>query len=156
MALQSAKNPARIMTALLRGMCRRSGWIPRNMCRRNLSLPTRPHFGNTKTSGRCWVEAGDVVTPEEASRRVLRPAKPGACPVFREPPAQPLCLPAADPARRAGVRAPSYSIGPCGWCSKGKGAITTVNGGRVRMMRGDFIITPSWVWHGHTKTAIRR
>jgi gentisate 1,2-dioxygenase len=33
---------------------------------------------------------------------------------------------------------------------EGKGGITTVNGGRVRMMRGDFIITPSWVWHGHT------
>ncbi|MGZ0247947.1 MAG: cupin domain-containing protein [Alphaproteobacteria bacterium] len=33
---------------------------------------------------------------------------------------------------------------------EGKGGITTVNGGRVRMMPGDFIITPSWVWHGHT------
>jgi gentisate 1,2-dioxygenase len=33
---------------------------------------------------------------------------------------------------------------------EGKGGITTVNDGRVRMMPGDFIITPSWAWHGHT------
>jgi gentisate 1,2-dioxygenase len=31
-----------------------------------------------------------------------------------------------------------------------EGGITTVDGGRVEMAPGDFIITPSWTWHRHT------
>ena len=32
---------------------------------------------------------------------------------------------------------------------EGSGAYTAVDGERVTMRRGDFIITPSWTWHDH-------
>ena len=38
---------------------------------------------------------------------------------------------------------------PCGLYSADEGAYTTVNGGKVYMGRGDFIVTPAWTWHGH-------
>lgn len=30
-----------------------------------------------------------------------------------------------------------------------EGAYTTVNGERIRMLPGDVVLTPSWMWHGH-------
>ncbi|MEO8937397.1 MAG: gentisate 1,2-dioxygenase [Burkholderiaceae bacterium] len=35
---------------------------------------------------------------------------------------------------------------------EGEGAYTAVDGERVAMRRGDFIITPSWTWHDHGNT----
>jgi len=36
---------------------------------------------------------------------------------------------------------------------EGEGAFTAVNGEKIPMKRGDLIITPSWFWHDHGKTA---
>ena len=32
----------------------------------------------------------------------------------------------------------------------GEGACTTVNGNKLTMRRGDFVVTPAWSWHGHS------
>ena len=34
---------------------------------------------------------------------------------------------------------------------EGHGGFTAVNGQRIDMDRGDFILTPSWTWHDHGK-----
>jgi gentisate 1,2-dioxygenase len=34
---------------------------------------------------------------------------------------------------------------------EGSGGFTAVNGQRIRMARGDLILTPSWTWHDHGK-----
>lgn len=94
------------------------------------------------------VEAGDVVTPEEASRRVLvlqNPALTGFQGTTRSLYA---CLQLILPGEQAPEHRHTQSA--LRLVLEGKGGITTVNGGRVRMMPGDFIITPSWAWHGHT------
>lgn len=94
------------------------------------------------------VEAGDVVTPEEASRRVLvlqNPALAGFQGTTRSLYA---CLQLILPGERAPEHRHTQSA--LRLVLEGQGGITTVDGGRVQMMPGDFIITPSWAWHGHT------
>lgn len=93
------------------------------------------------------IEAGDVVTPEEASRRVLvlqNPALSGFQGTTRSLYA---CLQLILPGEQAPEHRHTQSA--LRLVLEGEGGITTVDGGRVRMMPGDFIITPSWSWHGH-------
>lgn len=94
------------------------------------------------------VEAGSVVTPEEASRRVLvlqNPALSGFQGTTRSLYA---CLQLILPGEQAPEHRHTQSA--LRLVFEGEGGITTVDGGRVQMTPGDFIITPSWSWHGHT------
>lgn len=94
------------------------------------------------------VEAGDVVTPEEASRRVLvlqNPALSGFEGTTRSLYA---CLQMILPGEQAPEHRHTQSA--LRLVLEGQGGVTTVDGGRVNMMPGDMIITPSWAWHGHT------
>ncbi|MBT5648270.1 MAG: cupin domain-containing protein [Rhodospirillaceae bacterium] len=94
------------------------------------------------------MEAGDVVTPEEASRRVLvlqNPAFSGFQGTTRSLYA---CLQLILPGEHAPEHRHTQSA--LRLVLEGEGGITTVDGGRVEMAPGDFIITPSWTWHGHT------
>lgn len=94
------------------------------------------------------IEAADVVTPEEASRRVLvlqNPALSGFQGTTRSLYA---CLQLILPGEQAPEHRHTQSA--LRLVLEGEGGITTVDGGRVKMMPGDFIITPSWAWHGHT------
>lgn len=93
------------------------------------------------------IEAGDVVTPEEASRRVLvlqNPALSGFQGTTRSLYA---CLQLILPGEQAPEHRHTQSA--LRLVLEGQGGITTVDGGRVKMAPGDFIITPSWSWHGH-------
>jgi len=94
------------------------------------------------------VEAGNVVTPEEASRRVLvlqNPALTGFQGTTRSLYA---CLQLILPGEYAPEHRHTQSA--LRLVLEGEGGVTTVDGDRVKMMPGDFIITPSWAWHGHT------
>lgn len=94
------------------------------------------------------VEAGNVVTPEEASRRVLvlqNPALTGFQGTTRSLYA---CLQLILPGEYAPEHRHTQSA--LRLVLEGEGGITTVDGSRVKMLPGDFIITPSWAWHGHT------
>jgi gentisate 1,2-dioxygenase len=93
------------------------------------------------------IESGGVVTPEQASRRVLvlqNPALDGAQGTTRTLYA---CLQLILP----GETAPEHrhTLSALRLILEGEGAYTTVDGERVPMGFGDFIITPAWSWHGH-------
>jgi len=95
--------------------------------------------------------AGEVITAEEAVRRVLileNPARRG--------------LSCITPSLYAGLQlilpgevAPSHrhTQSALRFVVEGQGAYTAVDGERTTMSPGDFIITPSWTWHDHGNDA---
>ncbi len=97
------------------------------------------------------LEAGAIISAEEAVRRVLvleNPGLPGKSSI--------------TPSLYAGLQlilpgevAPSHrhTQSALRFIVEGQGAWTAVNGERVTMAPGDFIITPSWTWHDHGNPA---
>jgi gentisate 1,2-dioxygenase len=93
------------------------------------------------------LEAGRVITAAQAERRVLileNPAMPAqACITPSLYAGLQLILPGeVAPAHRHAQSALRLVL-------DGEGAYTTVDGERITMHRGDFIITPAWTWHDH-------
>ncbi|MRW89213.1 gentisate 1,2-dioxygenase [Duganella sp. FT80W] len=93
------------------------------------------------------MRAGDLITAEEAVRRVLvleNPSLPGNSSITQSLYAGlQLILPGeVAPAHRHTQAALRFIV-------HGKGAYTAVDGERTTMHPGDFIITPSWTWHDH-------
>ncbi|MCP1660783.1 gentisate 1,2-dioxygenase [Neisseria perflava] len=93
------------------------------------------------------MEAGTLITAEEAVRRVLvleNPSLPGKSSVTQS-------LYAGIQLILPGEIAPSHrhTQSALRFVLEGKGAWTAVNGERTTMHPGDFIITPSWNWHDH-------
>ncbi|MBM3485759.1 MAG: gentisate 1,2-dioxygenase [Alphaproteobacteria bacterium] len=93
------------------------------------------------------LEAGRLVTAEEATRRVLvlqNPALDGFQGTTRSLYA---CLQLIMPGETAPDHRHTQSA--LRFIVEGEGAYTMVDGERIPMAAGDFIITPSWTWHGH-------
>jgi len=93
------------------------------------------------------MQSGELITAEEAVRRVLileNPGLPGQSAITQSLYAGlQLILPGeVAPSHRHVQSALRFVI-------DGKGAYTTVEGERTTMHPGDFIITPSWTWHDH-------
>jgi gentisate 1,2-dioxygenase len=93
------------------------------------------------------MEAGRLITAEEAERRVLileNPALRGqSCITQSLYAGLQLILPGeVAPAHRHAQSALRLVL-------EGEGAYTAVDGERTTMRRGDFIITPAWTWHDH-------
>lgn len=93
------------------------------------------------------LEAGAMITAEEAERRVLvleNPTLKGQSRITDTLYAGlQLILPGeVAPAHRHTQSALRFAM-------HGQGAYTAVNGERVAMAPGDFIITPAWTWHDH-------
>jgi gentisate 1,2-dioxygenase len=93
------------------------------------------------------LEAGRLITAKEAERRVLileNPALRGqSCITHTMYCGLQVILPGeVAPSHRHTQSALRFVI-------EGEGAYTAVDGERVTMKRGDFIITPSWTWHDH-------
>jgi gentisate 1,2-dioxygenase len=91
--------------------------------------------------------SGTLITAEEAVRRVLvleNPALRGQSSITRTLYAglQMIMPGEVAPAHRHTQSALRLVL-------DGEGAYTAVDGERVTMRRGDFIITPSWTWHDH-------
>lgn len=98
------------------------------------------------------LRAGELITAEEAVRRVLvleNPALPGNASITQSLYAGlQLILPGeVAPAHRHTQSALRFIV-------SGKGAYTAVNGERTTMHPGDFILTPSWNWHDHGNPGI--
>ena len=95
-----------------------------------------------------WImESGKLITAKEAERRVLVLENPGLRGQSRATHSLyaglQLVLPGEiAPAHRHSQSALRFII-------SGDGAYTAVDGERVSMHVGDFIITPSWTWHDH-------
>ena len=93
------------------------------------------------------MRAGEVITAEEAVRRVLileNPALRGQSSITQS-------LYAGLQLILPGEVAPSHrhTQSALRFIVEGSGAFTAVNGERTTMRPGDFIITPSWTWHDH-------
>ncbi|NIF78131.1 gentisate 1,2-dioxygenase [Paraburkholderia sp. Cy-641] len=98
------------------------------------------------------MQAGDVISAEEAVRRVLvleNPGLPGKSSMTPN-------LYAGLQLILPGEIAPSHrhTQSALRFIVEGKGAWTAVNGERTTMHPGDFIITPSWTWHDHGNLSI--
>lgn len=97
---------------------------------------------------RPWLmEAGQLITAKEAERRVLileNPGLPGESSITHS-------LYAGLQLILPGEIAPSHrhTQSALRFVLEGEGAYTAVDGERVTMHPGDFIITPSWTWHDH-------
>jgi gentisate 1,2-dioxygenase len=93
------------------------------------------------------MRSGEVITAEEAVRRVLileNPALPGSSSITQS-------LYAGLQLILPGEVAPSHrhTQSALRFIVEGSGAYTAVNGERTTMHPGDFIITPSMTWHDH-------
>ena len=96
------------------------------------------------------LEAGALITAKEAERRVLvleNPALRGNSSITHT-------LYCGLQVIMPGEVAPSHrhTQSALRFVIEGEGAYTAVDGERVTMKRGDFIITPSWTWHDHGNT----
>lgn len=92
-------------------------------------------------------EAGDVITAEEAERRVLvleNPALPGETRITNS-------LYAGIQLILPGEVAPvhRHSMSAIRFVLDGEGAYTAVEGEKATMSPGDFILTPNWMRHDH-------
>ncbi|MGO4810427.1 gentisate 1,2-dioxygenase [Cupriavidus sp. 2MCAB6] len=98
------------------------------------------------------MQAGEVISAEEAVRRVLvleNPGLPGKSSITST-------LYAGLQLILPGEIAPSHrhTQSALRFIVEGCGAWTAVNGERTTMHPGDFIITPSWTWHDHGNPAV--
>jgi gentisate 1,2-dioxygenase len=101
---------------------------------------------------RPWLlESGQLISAAEAVRRVLileNPGLPGSSAITQS-------LYAGLQLILPGEIAPSHrhTQSALRLIVEGSGAYTAVEGERVTMHPGDFIITPSWTWHDHGNAA---
>ncbi|MCU0868467.1 MAG: gentisate 1,2-dioxygenase [Burkholderiales bacterium] len=119
-----------------------------------------PHAPRSPAVAHCWryadlrdalLESGTLITAREAVRRVLILENPGLAGSS-----------AITPSLYAGLQlilpgeiAPSHrhTQSALRLVVEGSRAFTAVDGERVTMHPGDFIITPSWTWHDHGSDA---
>jgi gentisate 1,2-dioxygenase len=99
----------------------------------------------------CMIRAGELmpVGSEDAERRVLtlqNPSIPGGRGSTQT-------LQAAVQMIGGGEAAPSHrhTIAAIRFIIEGSGARTIVDGEPLVMEPGDFLLTPNWTWHGHSK-----
>lgn len=93
------------------------------------------------------MQAGEIVSAEEAERRVLMLMNPGLDPRA----AAATSLYAGLQLVLPGEIAPAHRHAACAlrFVVEGSGAYTAVDGERTAMEVGDLVLTPSWAWHDH-------
>ncbi len=106
-----------------------------------------PHMWKFNEIKKHIIDSGDLITAKEAERRVLILENPGLMGKSRITntlyAGMQLVLPGEiAPNHRHTQSALRFII-------EGEGAYTTVDGEKVIMKPGDFIITPNWSWHDH-------
>ena len=114
----------------------------------HLYVKAQPHLWDFDNEMRALLlEAGGLITPKEANRRVLNLVNPG----FNGQPKILESLYAGLQMILPGECAPAHKHTPSAlrFIMEGKGAWTAVSGERSFMEPGDFLITPSMTWHDH-------
>jgi gentisate 1,2-dioxygenase len=106
-----------------------------------------PHRWDYAQMRKLLLEAGDLITAKEAERRVLVLENPGIRGLSQITQSLyaglQLILPGeVAPAHRHAAAALRLIV-------EGEGGYTAVNGERIPMSPGDFILTPSWTFHDH-------
>lgn len=114
---------------------------------REPTTPCVPYDWKWEVVRQRLIQAGTLISAEEAERRVLVLENPGmrgaSCATHSLYAGVQMILP--------GEIAPEHrhSATAIRLIMSGQGGYTSVNGREAEMQRGDFIITPSWTWHGH-------
>lgn len=108
-----------------------------------------PFLWRYEEAKRLILDAGDLISAEDAERRVLAFKNPGTSPheIARTTDtlwaAIQLVLPGeVAPPHRHSATALRFIV-------EGEGAYTVVDGRRCDMDAGDFLLTPNWSWHEH-------
>ena len=114
---------------------------------RQPTTPCLPHLWKYDTVRPFLMRAGELITAEEAVRRVLileNPALRGQSCITQS-------LYAGLQLIMPGEIAPSHrhTQSALRFIVEGESAWTAVDGERTRMHPGDFVITPSWTFHDH-------
>lgn len=93
------------------------------------------------------IESGELISKEEAHRRVLVLENPGLRGEYRIT----RSLYAGLQLIRPGEIAPNHrhTQSALRFVIEGDGAYTAVGGEKIPMSPGDFVVTPSWAWHDH-------
>ena len=93
----------------------------------------------------CLLKAGEIVSLEDAERRVLTlqsaPDEPFVSQTLSA--GVQLVLPGEQ------AKAHRHSATALRFVLESDGAFTTVDGERIAMRPGDLVVTPAWSWHGH-------
>jgi gentisate 1,2-dioxygenase len=118
------------------------GLMPREP--QSKATPFRWHYDDVRP---LLMESGELLTAEEAERRVLvleNPSWPGQSRITAS-------LYAGIQLILPGETAPAHRHTPSAlrFVLEGKQGFTAVGGERTVMEAGDFIITPAWAWHDH-------
>lgn len=111
------------------------------------STPCQPALWKYADVRPFLIKSGELITAEEAVRRVLILENPG----LRGQSCITQSLYAGLQVILPGEIAPSHrhTQSALRFVVEGHGAFTAVDGERTQMKPGDFIITPSWTWHDH-------
>jgi gentisate 1,2-dioxygenase len=112
---------------------------PRSGCR-----PASWHFDDIRAY---MLEAGKLITTQEAERRVLVLENPGLRGQSRITTDLYAGVQLVMPGEVAAAHRHTQSA--LRFVLEGQGAYTAVDGERTLMNEGDFIITPRWAWHDH-------
>jgi len=108
------------------------------------ALPTIWHYRDLRPQ---LLRSVDLITAKEAERRVFmleNPGLPGTGYITSS-------LYCGLQIIKPGEIAPAHRHSPNAlrFIMEGEGAYTTVEGERVAMRPGDFVLTPGWTWHDH-------
>jgi len=111
-------------------------------------IHSQPHLWHYDDLRALLLESADLITAAEAERRVLileNPGLPGSSAMTES-------LFAGLQLVMPGEVAPSHRHSPAAlrFIIEGAGAYTAVDGEKLPMHPGDFIVTPSWSWHDHS------
>jgi len=109
--------------------------------------PCLPHVWKWAASRAALMQAGDLISAKEAERRVLILENPGLKGRTRITHSLYAGLQLIMPGEVAPAHRHTQSA--LRFVLEGTGAYTAVDGERVMMNVGDFIITPSWTFHDH-------
>ncbi|WP_432842474.1 cupin domain-containing protein [Dactylosporangium sp. CA-092794] len=124
-------------------------WTMENALTRQPVTTMRPYIWRYRQVRDLIMRAGDLISVAEADRRVLAFRNPGFS--GRELARATDTLWAAVQMVLPGEAAPPHRHTPSAlrFIIEGEGAYTIVDGARVQMEAGDFLITPNWSWHEH-------
>ena len=111
------------------------------------SSPAQPHLWSYGTARAHLLRAGDLITAEQAERRVLileNPGLPGTSSVTTS-------LYAGLQLILPGEVAPCHRHTQCAlrFVMEGDGAFTALDGEKAVMRPFDLVLTPNWQWHDH-------
>jgi gentisate 1,2-dioxygenase len=125
--------------------------VLKNLVTKEPSTKCVPALWNYKDAKQLVLEAGDVITAEEAERRVLVLENPG----LRGQSRITNSLFAGIQLILPGEVAPAHQhvASAIRFVLDGEGAYTAVEGEKAMMSPGDFILTPNWAPHDHGNTS---